>query len=72
MVSLVDLGTILIALSFTLLVYLLYYQIFIIRYINRIKLAVRNGEAEKARILIENALRKQPKRMARLLQKYGI
>jgi hypothetical protein len=72
MITLVDIGTVIAALLFTLLIYILYYLIFVIGYINRIKRAVRNGEVEKANKMKNNALKKQPKKMTRLFQKYGL
>jgi|AGTN01.2.fsa_nt_gi hypothetical protein len=72
MILLVDLLTVLISLAITCLLYLIYYLVFIYGYIKRIKLAVNNGENENAIRMKEIALKKQPKRMRKLLLKHGL
>ena len=72
MIFLVDLLNILIPLAFTFLLFAVYYWLFINGYIKRIQKAIRNGENEKADQMIHLAMKKQPKRMYKLLLKHGL
>ena len=72
MVSLIDFFTLLIPAVIIYAVYRVYYQVFIIGYIKRIKKAIETGEYEKAEQMKQKALKRQPKRMTRLFPKHGI
>lgn len=72
MVFLIDSITVIIPLLITYALYRVYYQIFIMGYIKRIKKALDDGETEKAEQMKQYALKKQPKKMHRILTKYGV
>ncbi len=72
MIILFDIFVIIVALVFTGLLYMLYYKIFIIGYINKIIIIKQNSETERFEKLMNNAISKQPKKMEKLLNKYKI
>lgn len=67
MAYLIDFLCFLIPAAVTALLYYLYYQVFVKGYVRRIKKTFDRGEVEKAVSMKQNALRKHPKRMAKLL-----
>lgn len=72
MILLIDVAIIISSIVATLLLYILYYQIFIIGYIRRIQKEIAKGNIEKANKMKSHAIRKQPKRMKSLFKKYDI
>lgn len=67
MAFLVDIIVIIIAVGVTILLYTIYYQVFVKGYVRRIKKEFANGNIEKAIKMKKIALRKQPRKMAKLL-----
>lgn len=72
MIFLIDFLTVLIPAIITVLLYFAYYKIFVIGYIKKITAAIECGDYDTAQKLKQNALKRQPQRMKRLFQKYGI
>lgn len=70
MVFLLDFLTVVIPLIITFVLYKLYYKVFIKGYVKKIKRLIENGETEKAEKMKDLALKRQPKKMERLLKQF--
>lgn len=68
MVFLLDFLTLVFPLIITFVLYKLYYKVFIKGYVKKIKQADEDGEAAKAERMRALALKRQPKKMKRLLK----
>lgn len=68
MVDLVDTICVIIPLAIGIGLFSIYYRIFVVGYVRRIKELVANGVTEEANSMMENAVAKQPKRMKRMLR----
>ena len=56
----------------TIALYFLYYYLFIILYVKRIKKAIDAGDVEEAERMKKIAMKRQPKKIAKLFRKYDI
>ena len=72
MVFLVDTLTLIIAGAVTFALYKIYYSIFVLGYLKRMKKAVERGNIEKVTKMKGIALRRQPKKTKRLFEKFDI
>lgn len=72
MILLIEILSIIVPLIVTFLLYLIYYYVFIIGYVKRVKKAIDNKEFNKVAVMKNIALKKQPIRMDFLFRKYGV